>query len=150
MGKRKLDFSSPSQSKLTKLSAFGFSSANSSNVVSETSSSPKPSSSNKGASTNVTPDTKTPSTCIRKFQDSWKFGRPWLRYDSKLKLMFCDICVNSQIVNSFTTGCDIMKKECVTKHESRKGKLLHIIYNVVSIPCFHSPFQNYNLAQHSR
>jgi sulfur relay (sulfurtransferase) complex TusBCD TusD component (DsrE family) len=50
-----------------------------------------------------------------KFQDSWKFGRPWLRYDSKLKLMFCDICVNSQIVNSFTTGCDIMKKECVTK-----------------------------------
>ena len=47
MGKRKLDFSSPSQSKLTKLSAFGFSSANSSNVVSETSSSPKPSSSNK-------------------------------------------------------------------------------------------------------
>ena len=54
MGKRKLDFSSPSQSKLTNLSAFGFS--NSSNVVSETSSSPKPSSSNKGASTNVTPD----------------------------------------------------------------------------------------------
>ena len=54
MGKRKLDFSSPSQSKLTKLSAFGFSSANSS----ETSLSPKPSSSNKGASTNVTPDAK--------------------------------------------------------------------------------------------
>ena len=51
MGKRQLEFSSPSQSKLTKLSAFGFSSANSSNVVSE---SPKPSSSNKGASTNVT------------------------------------------------------------------------------------------------
>ena len=51
MGKPKLEFSSPSQSKLTKLSAFGFSSANSSNVVSETSSSPKPSSSNKGAST---------------------------------------------------------------------------------------------------
>lgn len=68
----------------------------------------------------------------------------------KLKLMFCDICVNSQIVNSFTTGCDIMKKECVTKHEYRKGKLLHIIYNVVSISGFHSPFQNYNLAQHSR
>ena len=67
-------------SKLTKLSAFGFSSANSSIVVSETSS-PKPSSSNKGASTNVTPDAKTPSTCIRKFQDSRKFGRPWLRYD---------------------------------------------------------------------
>ena len=68
---------------------------------------------------------------------------------TKLKLMFCDICVNSQIVNSFTTGCDIMKKECVTKHESRKGKLLDIIYNVVSIPGFHSPFQNNNLAQHS-
>ena len=37
--------------KLTKLSAFGFSSTNSIKVVSETSSSPKPSSSNKGAST---------------------------------------------------------------------------------------------------
>jgi hypothetical protein len=56
MGKRKLDFSSPSQSKLTKLSAFGFSFANSSSFVSETSSSSKPSSRNKGASTNVTPD----------------------------------------------------------------------------------------------
>ena len=43
MGKRKVDFSSPSQFKLTKLSAFGFSSANSGNVVSETSSSLKPS-----------------------------------------------------------------------------------------------------------
>jgi hypothetical protein len=70
-----------------------------------------------------------------------------LVYDGDAK---SSICVNSQIVNSFTTGCDIMKKESVTKHESRKGKLLHIIYNVVSIPCFHSPFQNYNLAQHSR
>jgi hypothetical protein len=56
MGKRKLDFSSPSQSKLTKLSAFGFSSANSISIVSETTSSSKPSSRNKGASTNVTPD----------------------------------------------------------------------------------------------
>ena len=47
----------------------------------------------------------------------------------KLKLMSCDICVNSQIVNSFTTDCDIMKKECVPKHEYRKGKLLRIIYH---------------------
>jgi hypothetical protein len=45
MGKRKLDFSSPSQSKLSKLSVFG-------------------------ASTNVTPDAKTPSTCIRKVWQS--------------------------------------------------------------------------------
>jgi hypothetical protein len=49
---------------------------------------------------------------------------------TKLKLMFCDICVNSQIVNSFTTGCDIMKKECVTKHEYRKGKLLQSLVYV--------------------
>jgi hypothetical protein len=54
----KLDFSLMSSGTTlgtVKLSAFGFSSANSSNVVSETSSSPKLSSSNKGASTNVTP-----------------------------------------------------------------------------------------------
>jgi hypothetical protein len=35
--------------------------------------------------------------------------------------MFCDICVNSQIVNSFTTGCDIMKKE-VTWISGTKAK----------------------------
>ena len=58
---------------------------------------------------------------VSKFIDTWKFNRPWLRYDPKSKLMFCDICVGAQVVNSFTSGCSVMKKECVTKHESKKG-----------------------------
>ncbi|KAJ8307475.1 hypothetical protein KUTeg_015559 [Tegillarca granosa] len=60
---------------------------------------------------------KTPST--RKFMDTWKFGRSWLRYDHKTKLMYCDICIKAQVCNSFTTGCDVLKKESVIKHESR-------------------------------
>ena len=126
MGKRKLDFSSPSQSKLTKLSAFGFSSADSSNVVSETSSSPKPSSSNKGASTNVTPDAKYNVLGNSKIAGSLAVRGSDM---TKLKLTFCDICVNSQIVNSFTTGCDIMKKECEPSMTTER-----VSYFVVSIP----------------
>ncbi|KAJ8300978.1 hypothetical protein KUTeg_022497 [Tegillarca granosa] len=52
---------------------------------------------------------------------SWKFRRPWLRYNAKTKLMFCDICVKAQVLNTFTTGCDMLKKKSVVKHES-KGK----------------------------
>ena len=110
MGKRKLDFSTP-PSKVQKLSAFGFSDKTS------VPNSPKPTSAD---SLSVTPDCKTPST--RKFMDTWKFGRSWLRYDHQLKVMFCDICISAQVVNSFTTGSDVMKKESVTKHENRKGK----------------------------
>jgi hypothetical protein len=69
------------------------------------------------------------STIIRKFIDTWKFNRPWLRYDPKSKLMFCDICVSAQVVNSFTSGCSVMKKESVTKHESKKGKTKFLFLN---------------------
>ena len=101
---------------MTKLSAFGFSSGANDNSVSQPVS-PKPP---KNASTPVSATPSSQST--RKFMDKWKFNRPWLRYDPKSKLMFCDICVSAQVVNSFTSGCSMMKKECVTKHESKKGK----------------------------
>lgn len=107
MGKRKLDFSTP-PSKVQKLSAFGFS---------DNTSVPN--------SLSVTPHCNTPST--RKCMDTWKFGRSWLRYYHQLKVMFCDICISAQVVNAFTTGCDVMKKESVTKHENRKGKSTFIV-----------------------
>ena len=86
---------------MTKLSAFGFSSGANDNSVSQPVS-PKP-------PTLVSATPSSPST--RKFMDTWKFNRPWLWYDPKSKLMFCDICVSAQVVNSFTSGCSVMKKE---------------------------------------
>lgn len=59
-----------------------------------------------------------------KFLESWKINRPWLRYDSTQNLMFRDICIRAQVTNVFTTGCDMFKKEAVTKHEKRTGTFL--------------------------
>ena len=61
-------------------------------------------------------------TAIRSFKDSWKIDNVWLRYDPASKLMFCDLCVTCKKLNSFTTGCSVMKRESVTKHGVNKGK----------------------------
>ncbi|KAJ8303660.1 hypothetical protein KUTeg_018770 [Tegillarca granosa] len=63
---------------------------------------------------------KTPKIEIRSFKETWKFNRPWLRYDAKSKSMFCDICINAQVCNTFTIGCTILKKESVVKHTEGK------------------------------
>lgn len=57
----------------------------------------------------------------RTFKDSWKIGRPWLKYDASNKTMSCDTCIKAQRSNTFTCGCTILKKESVTKHEKSKG-----------------------------
>ena len=62
----------------------------------------------------------TPSA--RSFREVWKNGNPWLRYEPKSKLMFCDYCIKSQRQNIFTQGCSILKKESVSKHVTSKGK----------------------------
>lgn len=95
MGKRKLVASDPCQSKIQKLSMFGFSS----NSGSEHSTPPAQ------ASNSV--KIVKPSTPKRKFNISWKFNRNWLRYDSKLGLMFCDLCISANVQNVFTEGCSI-------------------------------------------
>ncbi|KAJ8314504.1 hypothetical protein KUTeg_006654 [Tegillarca granosa] len=105
MGKRKLPFSDNNTNKVAKLSAFGFKTPGL-NLVS-----------NENSPANVDIPVKTTSSASsRKFLETWKFGRPWLRYDSEQKLMFCDICIRACVKNSFTVGCDVMKKECVVKH----------------------------------
>lgn len=109
MGKRKLVASDPCQSKIQKLSMFGFSS----NSGSEHSTPPAQ------ASNSV--KIVKPSTPKRKFNISWKFNRNWLRYDSKLGLMFCDLCISANVQNVFTEGCSIMKKENVDKHKKGTG-----------------------------
>lgn len=104
MGKRKLVASDPCQSKIQKLSMFGFSS----NSGSEHSTPPaQASDSVKIAKLSITK---------RNFNISWKFNLDWLRYDFKLGLMF-----SAKAQNVFTDGCSIMKKENVDKHEKGTG-----------------------------
>ncbi|KAJ8300957.1 hypothetical protein KUTeg_022476 [Tegillarca granosa] len=105
MGKRKLPLSDNNTNKVAKLSAFGFKTPGL-NLVS-----------NENSPANVDIPVKTTSSASsRKFLETWKFGRPWLRYVCEQKLMFCDICIRACVKNSFTVGCDVMKKECVVKH----------------------------------
>ena len=63
----------------------------------------------------------SPSVEKRKFQESWKVGRTWLKFDSVKQVMFCTICRSAQVCNSFTVGCSKMKKENVVNHEQFKG-----------------------------
>ncbi|KAK6179567.1 hypothetical protein SNE40_011895 [Patella caerulea] len=58
----------------------------------------------------------------RSFRDEWKFSNPWLRYDAATKTMFCSTCELAKVTNSFTTGCSVLKKECITAHFSNKVK----------------------------
>ena len=60
------------------------------------------------------------------FLEYWKINRLSLIYDSKQNLMFCDICIQAQVTNVFTTGCHMFKKEAVTKHEKKKG--IHTLF----------------------
>ena len=118
MGKRKIE-GSCEPNKIVKLSSFGFTTSKALQTVncSET-------------SENSTP---CPSKKHGKFLESWKINRPWLRYDSKQNLMFCDICIQAQVTNVFTTGCDMFKKEAVTKHEKRTG--IDILFNEIWMKC---------------
>lgn len=66
---------------------------------------------------------------VRKFQEAWRVGRPWLQYDGNL--MFCNVCrsdpatYNAQKSShltkgkaNFVRGCDNFRKSTVTDHEN--------------------------------
>lgn len=61
-------------------------------------------------------------TVIRKFREEWKLNRPWLSYNPQTGSMYCSVCQLANVLNLFTTGCNILKKENVTNHEKAKGK----------------------------
>lgn len=115
MGKRKVPLTSleEKENKVPKLSAFEFITARSSEL--KTVDTP--------SNSDVLPQCGTPSKGTRKFLQSWQCSRPWLRYESKENLMYCDICINAFVKNTFTVGCSILKKECITKHEKSNGRL---------------------------
>ena len=60
----------------------------------------------------------------RAFQESWKVDNNWLRFENESKSMYCDLCIKVQNSNTFTVGCNILKKDSVTKHAKSKGKIL--------------------------
>ena len=64
---------------------------------------------------------KIQNSPVRKIKDIWKIGHVWLRYEAKPKEMFCDICIQAQTSNPFVAGCNVLKKESVTKHAQIKG-----------------------------
>ena len=74
--------------------------------------------------------------CKRKFRDNWKHNRPWLTYNPQTRNMYCSVCQLANVTNSFTTGCDILKKENVTNHEKGKGMFIAFIYIIVTIYSF--------------
>ena len=61
----------------------------------------------------------------RGFRKEWKLGRPWLKYDSSKRLMFCEICCGQNIQtkrgklkeSAFVKGCSNFKREAVEDHE---------------------------------
>jgi hypothetical protein len=113
MVKRKIQDSIESNQKIVKLSSFGFTSARATQESVET-----PTSNGvESLGHKETPSKKH----LGKFLESWKLNRPWLRHDPSQNLMFCDICIKAQVANVFTAGCDMFKKEAVTKHEKRTG-----------------------------
>jgi hypothetical protein len=61
------------------------------------------------------------SPVIRHFQDSWLTTFPFLSYNANKKEMICKLCVKCQYVNTFTSGCNVLKKESITKHMKTKG-----------------------------
>lgn len=116
MGKRKIEGSSE-PNKILRLSSFGFTSSKAIQNSFETPTWRSESSDHADSDTSETPSKKR----LGKFLESWKLNRPWLRYDPSQNLMFCDICIQAQVTNAFTSGCDMFKKEAVTKHEKRTG-----------------------------
>nr|XP_006822890.1 PREDICTED: zinc finger protein 862-like [Saccoglossus kowalevskii] len=64
------------------------------------------------------PNKKARIERVRKFQDSWKTGRDWLKYDAAKKSMFCTICTNGTSAFASNDGCTNFRIESLRKHES--------------------------------
>ena len=67
----------------------------------------------------------TPSKSAKRlFKDYWlsdpEFSS-FLKYDACKKVMLCKMCLQCQYINSFTTGCSVMKKESIIKNTKSKG-----------------------------
>ena len=58
---------------------------------------------------------KRPRLEKRKFLPSWKMDFPWVIYDTA-RGMRCTYCMDAGKKNAFTSGCDKLKKDALSKH----------------------------------
>lgn len=59
---------------------------------------------------------------VRNFRHEWQHNRDWLVYDPITKAMFCKICQETKMDNSFVSGCTSLKIDNVKAHENPTGK----------------------------
>ena len=60
------------------------------------------------------------------FQEEWKQGRPWLRFDSEAETIFCDYCIKAGVEpekSTFVKGCTNIKFEAVKYHQGSNSHL---------------------------
>ena len=51
----------------------------------------------------------------RHFLSSWSREFPWVTYDHAVG-MLCKYCIDAKLSNTFTMGCDKLKKDSLLKH----------------------------------
>ena len=62
----------------------------------------------------------------RSFQEEWKQGGPWLRFDSEAETIFCDYCIKAGVEpekSTFVKGCTNIKFEAVKYHQGSNSHL---------------------------
>ena len=53
---------------------------------------------------------------MRKFQLHWLQLHKWLKFDSKLNKMFCQVCIDAKLSNAMTLGTQNFKTSTLTRH----------------------------------
>ena len=53
---------------------------------------------------------------MRKFQLHWFQLHKWLKFDSKLNKMFCQVCIDAKLSNAMTLGTQNFKTSTLTRH----------------------------------
>ena len=59
---------------------------------------------------NKLPKTSGTLNAARSYREKWKNGNPWLRYDAKSKLMFCDYVLSLNVRISSRRDAVFLKK----------------------------------------
>ena len=61
-------------------------------------------------------DVSDGSSEMRKFQLHWLQLHKWLKFDSKLNKMFCQVCIDAKLSNAMTLGTQNFKTSTLTRH----------------------------------
>ena len=61
-------------------------------------------------------DVSDGSSEMSKFQLHWFQLHKWLKFDSKLNKMFCQVCIDAKLSNAMTLGTQNFKTSTLTRH----------------------------------